>query len=52
MYVFYDMEAFGSNLSSGSIMMGDNMTRPVLYLESNIQIVGGNGSKANPYKLS
>jgi hypothetical protein len=26
--------------------------RPTLYLESSVQIAGGNGSQANPYKLN
>ena len=39
------------NAPSGSID-GEAMIRPVLYLDSNVKITEGNGSKDKPYKLA
>ena len=36
----------------GDSVAGSFAVRPVLYLNSNVQITGGDGSQSNPFKLS
>jgi hypothetical protein len=52
-----DDSAFGIYGGNGGFLIDNGIryqgaVRPVLYLEASVQIAGGNGSKANPYKLS
>ena len=42
----------GGGYVYGDVVSNESAVRPVLYLEASVQIAGGNGSKANPYKLS
>ena len=42
----------GGNINSKGVISSDNAVRPSVYLSSDIQITGGNGSQSNPYQLS
>ena len=39
-------------VSYSSTMTGSNAVRPVLYLNTNVQITGGDGSQSNPFTLN
>jgi len=43
---------YGGSVGLGDYVDGEGAVRPVLYLEASVMIASGEGTKANPYKLS